>query len=136
MILKALQLEMTSTRNEYVSVSNELTVEHLLPQKGSLEDYPYSDEELDDDYTREEYRDDLLHTIGNLTLLTRALNSSISNGPFRQKAASIADESDLRINAWVRKETPEKWDESDIEVRSGKLFEYAKRIWPSPDDST
>ena len=39
--------------------------------------------------------------MGNLTLLTQELNSSISNGPFVDKSTAIAADSDLRLNAHV-----------------------------------
>lgn len=131
MILTALNAAMSSSKNEKLKLVDEaLSVEHILPQSASLADYPYSDEELEDGYTIEEHRRDLMHTVGNLTLLTVPLNSSISNGPIAAKAAQISEESDLRINAWMRKTPPEKWDEGDIWDRSETLFGHAKAIWP------
>lgn len=137
MVLSAINSAMGTSKNEkHKLVDDSLSVEHLLPQNGSLANYPYAEEELDEDYSTEEYRRDLLHTVGNLTLLTTPLNSSISNGPITAKAVQITEESDLRINAWMRKNPPEKWDEDDIWERSSKLFKFAKAIWPKPDPDT
>lgn len=44
----------------------------------------------------------MLHTIGNLTLMTQSLNAAVSNGPFEAKSTAIAVDSDLRLNAWLR----------------------------------
>jgi hypothetical protein len=131
MILAALDAAMGTTKNEkHKLVTDNLSVEHLLPQSSPLEYYPHGDVDLDEGYTIEEFRRDLMHTVGNLTLLTTPLNSTISNGPIDAKAAQIAEESDLRINAWMRREPPAKWDENDIRERGHKLFEVAKTVWP------
>jgi phage terminase large subunit-like protein len=37
----------------------------------------------------------LTHNIGNLTLLTQALNGGVSRGPFRDKRSAIAKQSRL-----------------------------------------
>ena len=133
MILKAIQAEMTTRRSEAISLDGPVTVEHLLPQQGLVTDYPYSENlELPDGITRAENRESLLHTVGNLTLLTGSLNASVSNGPFDEKAIKIAGDSDLRLNAWLRNEAPSSWDEDSILSRSAGLFAYAKAIWPAP----
>ena len=79
-------------------------------------------------------RQRLTNTVGNLTLLTGPLNTSISNGPFKDKATEIANLSDLRINAAFRECQSDDWDEHDILKRGEKLFETAKVIWPRPDE--
>jgi len=133
MILKAIQTEMRTNRNENLELRETLSVEHLLPQNGSLENYPYSDMELDGDWTREEDREYRIHTVGNLTLLTGPLNSSASNGPFPEKVTKICKDSDLRLNAWLREDPPLTWDEASIEKRGKELFKFAKKIWPLPE---
>jgi hypothetical protein len=62
-----------------------------------------------------------LHTIGNLTLLTQALNTSVSNGQFGNKSKAIAANSDLRLNAWLRSGEHKRWSETDIMER-GKIL--------------
>jgi hypothetical protein len=59
---------------------------------------------------------------GNLTLLTQELNSSISNGPFKEKSKAIAKDSDLRLNAWLRPAPIEMWSETFITVRGEELL--------------
>ena len=70
---------------------------------------------------------------GHLTLLTQELNSSISNGPFKEKGEAIAADSDLRLNAWLRNSPPANWSEEDIEERGRILFKTAIELWPRPE---
>lgn len=132
MVLKALQAKMKTNKNEALQLIEALSVEHLLPQGAKLSDYPYPDVELEEGYSAEEYRLDMIHTVGNSTLLTGPLNSSVSNGEFSRKVDAICDDSDLRLNAWLRKSAPSQWDEIQIEKRAKKLFNLAVEIWPEP----
>lgn len=137
MILIALNTAMGSSKNEkHKLIEDDLSVEHLMPQSASLEDYPHSNDELAEGYSREEHRKNMLHTVGNLTLLTTPLNAAVSNGPIGGKAKQIVADSDLRLNAWMRTLAPEKWDELDIWERSEGLFKIAKTIWPKPEFPT
>jgi len=133
MVLRSIERQIRTKRNENVSLPEGLSVEHLLPQKGRLEDYPIStDLELSDTETGERRRERLIHTVGNLTLLTTELNASASNGAWPNKTKKIAIDSDLRLNAWLRVEPPSTWAEHDIVARGRELFEFAKTIWPGP----
>jgi len=69
-----------------------------------------------------------LHTIGNLTLLTKELNPSVSNGPWERKRKEILKHSALNLNRTL----PEVWDEEKIQRRAQDLFELAVKIWPYP----
>jgi hypothetical protein len=133
MILSAIESAMRreSGMSEQISLPKDLTVEHLLPQKGSTADYPYSSQlpaEFKDPPAMT--RAGLIHALGNLTLLTQGLNSSISNGPFAKKQAEIENKSDLRLNAPFRGQAAKTaWGENDILERSDMLFRMAANIW-------
>ncbi len=133
MVLRALEERLHTRRNEAIGLPARLSIEHLLPQKGALRDYPYADglvrRETEADEAR---RERMINTIGNLTLLTGELNASASNGPFAAKVGKIVDDSDLRLNAWLRRAPPETWDEEDILRRGEELFRTALTIWPRP----
>ncbi|MFA5957075.1 DUF262 domain-containing protein [Hyphomicrobium sp.] len=136
MVLRAIEASLRTSRNENVSLPDDLTVEHLLPQKGSLEDYTYAAAmPLIDDETPQKCRIRIIDTVGNLTLLTQPLNSSISNGPFPGKATAIIEDSDLRLNAWLRRDPPAVWNEAKIIERSKALFAYALTAWPKAEAS-
>lgn len=132
MLLRALGDQMTNSRNEKLDLAGPVTVEHLLPQKGTLEDYPFADIPLPEGVDQQTHRKTLVNTIGNLTLLTGANNTSASNHAFPVKRQKIVADSDLRLNAWLRTDVRESWNEKDILERGEKLFELALEIWPKP----
>ena len=73
MLLTAIDMAMRTSKNELSSPPPDLSVEHLLPQQGSVLDYPYPPEpEQSDGLSPEMRRARAIHTIGNLTLLTQA----------------------------------------------------------------
>lgn len=134
MVLRAIEARIRTTKSEAVILPDFLSVEHLLPQKGALADYPYAETlPLLSGESVERCRERMLHTIGNLTLLTSELNSSVSNGPFPVKVANIAANSDLRLNAWLRAAPPQSWSEGSIVERGELLFATALEIWTRPE---
>lgn len=133
MLLRALDAAMYTSKTEQIVLPENLTVEHLLPQNGSLSDYPYASPPADKSGDApEERRARLLHTLGNLTLLTGPLNSAISNGPFAEKRPQIAANSALRLNARFQNQSIVSWSEEDIVKRAEDLFGVATFIWSAP----
>ena len=72
----------------------------------------------------------MLHTIGNLTLLSIKLNPSISNGSWNNKVIEIKKHSKLNLNLDLWNQWPNEWDETRIRERGKSLFKLAVRIWP------
>ncbi len=131
MLLEAVDRVMRTSKQEAVTINGKLTVEHVLPQQWEPPAWPAPPAEAgNEDETAIERRGRLLHSLGNLTLLTQELNSSVSNGPFAAKRPEIAKQSVLRLNTYFQDATT--WDESEIAKRGEKLLEHAKRIWPRP----
>ena len=64
-------------------------------------------------------RDNLLDSIGNLTLITRNLNSKLRNEAFLQKRELLDANSDLRLNNEICQE--DAWDVNEIYARSDKF---------------
>ena len=124
MILSAINARLHSAKQEPVTFEGTLTVEHVLPIAWAAPDWPdppsHPDPE-DGEETAEELRNRLLHTFGNLTLLTQPLNSSVSNGPYEKKRAEITKHSLSRLNAWFQTEA--EWNESKIQERGKVLLE-------------
>lgn len=134
MLLRAIEGHIRSSKNEAVSLPEKLTVEHLLPQKGVMSDYPFAAEmPLATSETPERCRLRIINTVGNLTLLTGELNASASNGPFPSKVVKIVADSDLRLNAWLRVDPPKSWAEDSILARADLLFTSAAKIWSRPE---
>ncbi len=128
MILSALNEELTTSSTETVDYSH-LTIEHVLPRKWR-DHWP---KPVDPERSPEEaaaHRDNVIHTLGNLTLLTGRLNISVSNGPWSQKRPEL-DKSVLRLNQDLKDH--EQWDEDAILARGQRLYETALKVWPGPD---
>jgi hypothetical protein len=116
-VLRALEHALVTEKREKITIHNQLTVEHVLPQKWEAH-WPLPDgrrvtEEDDDDQivTRER----MLHTFGNLTLLTHSLNAAIKNGAFATKRPEITKQSALQLNAYFQNIAA--WDEGAIRAR-------------------
>lgn len=111
MILKALEAELHTKKTERLKYDDDLTIEHLLPEKWEKH-WPLKAEENMPEYKeQEEIRENHLHRVGNLTLLTKVLNPSISNGPWDKKLPEILKHSALNLNRLL----PKKWDETAID---------------------
>ena len=134
-----------NSKTEQMKIESELTVEHIMPQSW-IENWPLPDgvqgmtwEELfdaaPDDHravvTRA--RESTIHTFGNLTLLTQALNSSVSNEKWAVKKPAMLEASLLPINLQLHGYS--SWDEEAITQRGQELLERAIRIWPGPPTS-
>ena len=90
--------------------------------------------ELDPDrLAREMERAGAIDTLGNLTLLTSSLNSSVSNGPYSVKMPAVRSHSSLALNRDLSE--CEHWDESAIAERATHLFNYASVVWQEPDEA-
>ena len=142
-ILKRLSDAFLDSKSEHVAVEGPLTVEHLLPQSWR-DHWPLPDgsrglteEELiaaggDNplaEATRK--RTQVLHTIGNLTILPPGTNSWVSNAGWEEKRPKILSKSLLPINAGSLYDA-DRWDERAIEQRGMVLFEKALAIWTRP----
>ena len=110
----------------------EATVEHVMP-RGWPNHWPLENPDLafDEAESNAERRDRLIHTFGNLTLLTQALNSAVSNGPYTGKRPEITKQSALQLNAYLQDHYV--WHEDKILERGTALFERALEIWPRPN---
>ncbi len=132
MVLRVLAVEMETPKNESLDYSA-LTVEHVMPQKWRNEKWPTPQHVIaQTNETPEAARDRLIHTIGNLTLVTAPLNVELSNNPWPEKRAQIEMHSSLPINRALIDEAGQVWDEQAIIDRGRRLAEIAIRVWPAP----
>ncbi len=139
MILEALDLQLTTNKQERVHLSETLTVEHVLPQswKDVPGAWPLTQMEGIGGEQATAERNNLLHTMGNLTLLTSILNPSVSNGAFTKKRPAITKESALRLNTYFQSlDNPDLWGEAQIIERGERLFETALKVWPYPQSTS
>jgi uncharacterized protein with ParB-like and HNH nuclease domain len=132
MILEAIESALYTGKTEKQQFDHGLTIEHLMPI--SWEKHWPIILESGTSYDAEKMgdrRNELVHRIGNLTLLTKELNPSVSNGGWLKKRDEILKHSALNLNRPFQ--DVQAWDENSIEVRSATLFDVAKKIWPRPE---
>lgn len=130
MLLETLELASQHVHAEAIEIRSALTVEHVLPQGANAVDWPpevQPGETVDDAQSR---RATIVHSLGNLTLLTQPFNSALSNGPYDQKRPEIARQSLMALNTYFQ--DVKHWSESEIASRGAKLADLAVEIWPKP----
>jgi hypothetical protein len=105
-------------------------IEHVMPRKWEIH-WPFPE-----GTQSEGERDAIIHTIGNLTLLTSRLNSKVSNGPWlgENGKRSILETHDvLFLNRELLRAAGESWTDSAIRRRSDELSRTIIEIWPAPE---
>lgn len=141
-ILRRVGEEHLTKLSEQITIESPLTVEHILPQSW-LENWPLPSGERglsgpeiweskpdDPKVVASTRRNDLLQTFGNLTVLTQALNSSVSNSAWATKKPELMKASLLPINQQLHEYAA--WDEETIQRRGKDLLEKALRLWSRP----
>ena len=138
MILEALEEEKIPVEAASQSCPTNLTIEHLLPQH--WEEYWPIPDGIGHAEARIR-RDKLVHSIGNLTLLTNKLNARQKNYPWQDfinyagketpgKRSELKRKTVLFLNEELK--DLDDWDEDAIERRRDELFCVAKRVWTFP----
>ena len=127
----------SSGKAEETTVPTNLTIEHLMPVGWRPKEWPLP-QGVDIDAAVYQ-RNTLIHSIGNLTLATRKLNSSMSNDPWKCKRDELQEHSVLLLNNELLSQP--SWDEETIRSRSRRMAELVSEIWPGPkskewDEST
>ena len=138
-ILLRIEKIYSTSKAEKIVINENLTIEHVLPQSYKESDYPLP--VADDDIEKKKAdRWNRLNSFGNLTLLTQALNSSVSNGPFHSytnekgkriegKRQAICKQSYLKLNTYFQDFADIEWDDEQILKRGKMLFAKAKVLW-------
>lgn len=104
-------------------------IEHVLPRRWQT-NWPLTagSSELE--------RDRLVHTIGNLTLLTGKLNSKVSNSAWDIKRPSLREHDVLKMNVDLLDAAEDEWTDDKVRSRTKALIEVVLRIWPVPNGHT
>lgn len=143
-LLEALEDELRTDHTEQLTtpvgehIGAKLTIEHVMPQSWR-DNWP----PLENDPLEGADRDELVHTLGNLTLVTARLNPTLGNMPWQDKRRWLSQHSLLRLTHGTLLNPPPmvdisdwatSWDEERIRARGGYLASLALSIWPSADD--
>ncbi len=100
------------------------SLEHILPQNPSTQ----WSEDLGEDLNS--IKNEWLHTIGNLTLVSGGYNASLSNAAFSEKREKLLSHG-LRLNSDYFSQPIVKWDAETIQARATWLAEQILQIWPT-----
>jgi len=150
LVLTALELASRTPRQESLPlpINNQLTIEHVMPRGFKPEEWPYPEQEIAELKKLESNQEQLeskqreleskrwalLHSLGNLTLLTQPLNSEVSNGPFNLKRPEITKQSLLILNSYFQRfSDDDAWNEDTILERGVHLADVALRVWEYPE---
>jgi hypothetical protein len=145
-VLEEIELRKRTAFHETDTLAANLSVEHVMPSRW-VDHWPLMDgykpttaefdavaysnfEDAKSVGGRIVRRNRLKDSFGNLTLLTKPLNSSVSNGPYAGKKAALEKHSLLVLNRELTK--CEEWNEDVITRRGEQLLAVAKEIWPLP----
>lgn len=107
-------------------------IEHLLPQK-------WADHWPVDNLASEVSPDAHVHRLGNLTLVTASLNSTVSNGPWlgaKGKRARLDEHDVFLMNRLVREVSADGWSEDLIDERTATMVDAIIATWPVPEGHT
>ena len=73
----------------------------------------------------------IVHRIGNLTLVTQPMNNFLGDNPWSFKADLLENDDNLEMNRRLRRDMKgEVWNEAEIDRRGKQLAAYVVRIWP------
>lgn len=139
MLLEALEDDLRGPLGEGTPCPRNLTVEHLMPQ-GWREHWGA---DIAGDELAAARRNRLVHTLGNLTLVSGRLNPSMSNRPWtdadaasrgltgKGKRSWLLEHSELKLNAGLIAHEDE-WTEEALESRTHQLVDRMMSIWQRP----
>lgn len=143
-LLEAEKFQRSKKQEKVEFINDGLTIEHVMPQKW-FDNWPLAgkfipenefeiavhavmtEEDINGSFHQIEKRNKMLHSLGNLTLLTSSLNPSVSNSSFSEKQKELAKHSTLKMNTYFM--DMDDWNESTIEERSKHLIESIIKIW-------
>ena len=141
-----LENHLLSTRAEpaqpYRAGSKTLTIEHVMPVKWE-ENWPLPEGAPESAIER---RNNSIHRLGNLTLATQSLNSTLSNQAWSKKRHTLQTHSLARLTTgsiltfpegvadFTQDEWVSDWDEDRIGLRGLALVKSALAAWPRPSE--
>jgi hypothetical protein len=136
MILEAIEDHQRGWKNGQQGLGGErvvrgtLAIEHVIPRKWHTH-WPVQGTGSEAD------RDRIIHTMGNLTLLTGRLNSKVSNGPWNGKGGkreALERHDVLLLNREILKRAESDWLDEAVRVRTQDLAQLVTEIWQVPAD--
>ena len=126
MVLEAIEDHMRGEMTEQLIWTDKLTVEHIMPKKWETHwRFPFDSPNQEDI----ERRNDTVKFLGNLTLTTSKLNSSLSNAPWSEKHGALAKHGTLLLTKSLLSDYSHSFDEDSIIDRTRKMAEIIAQVW-------
>lgn len=125
LVYQTVNRHLSAGSGAYTVLDADPTIEHIMPQtlsggwRQALGENGAQDHDL------------LLHTLGNLTPVTQAWNSQLSNSLYATKRSKLAQHG-LQLNAvyFGDEHAPATWDGDAIRQRAQWLMQHVTAIWP------
>jgi hypothetical protein len=143
-VLEAVEMKLRNEKHEAVALPPKLEIEHVMPQ--GWRSHWDATPKLSPEAAAE--RDRRINCLGNLTLITKKLNGSLSNRPWTDTEAqplgnggpdagkgkrSLLDKYSLLVlSRDLTSQHQDAWTDQDIDSRSRFLAEQICKIWPGP----
>ena len=125
-LLRTIENRMTPNLAGAHFVLESVHIEHLMPTGWTRENWPLQD--LSDE--SESNRNNLIKTLGNLTLLNAPLNLKLQNSSWDVKKNEIRKSDNLFINKHLLDNYYDDWDENTIHARGEFFAKMIVDIWP------
>ena len=125
-------------------IASTVDIEHILPQKPTAQ--------VRDAFDKKEQYDEYVEKLGNLTLLEKTINTSVSNEAFDKKlpgyrqsafllTKSLVEKPKVGVNTSLNRAVRDlkafsEWDSKSIESRQKMLAALARSVWSIPDRDT
>lgn len=126
MVVEAIEDYIRGELTESLLDTSKLTVEHIMPKKWGthwrLPTRSPTQEEIEE-------RDEKVRFLGNLTLTTSKMNSSLSNGPWRRKRRELKKHATFLLTQNLVSEHFENYDEKSILKRTHEMAEVITKVW-------
>lgn len=128
LIFDGINRRLSEGSGAYTVLSDDPTIEHIMPQ--TLTDAWKHDlgETWQQDYA-------LLHTLGNLTVVTQEWNSQLSNGSYASKHPKLAEHGLMLNQVYFRDYALSHWNSDAIRKRAQWLIGKTTEIWPQLSDT-
>jgi hypothetical protein len=129
-VLEAAEDSYRRTMHESQLERKSYPIEHILPQSWDTHWAVRGEEAV-------ELRRSRVHRLGNLTLLTSKLNSTVSNSGWAKKRRALLKHNTIKLTGRLIERTENQdWDEQLIDERTGELIDVILKIWPVPEGHT
>ena len=125
-------------------IASTVDIEHILPQNPTGQ--------VRDSFDKKEQYDEYIEKLGNLTLLEKTINTSVSNEAYDKKlpgyrqsafllTKSLVEKPQVGVNTSLNRAVRDlqafsEWDSASIESRQKMLAVLARSVWSIPDSNT